>query len=340
MTIKNNIKKVLCLAVLSTAPMAYAEIITSIPPIDDLVRPIVGDVVRVKQLKYEGQSPHDAALRPSQMRALNEAKVIFYVDDAFETFLPKAFAASAQSIERVALASIAQIEHLPRRKQAIWIDLKDAHDGHDEHEAHDGHNDHEGHDGHDERDEHEAHEGHDEHEGHAEHESNVDLHLWLNPQNQLLFVKAITNKLSALYPQHQSHFVENAKKLSDRIRRVEALNQERLKSIKDQPFLVSHDALQYFEHYYGLNGVGALSLHDDIPLSAKKLIQVMKVVETQNIGCLIQIGRSSESFSKMLRSEHPQMKQVTVDVLAFSKTGGHLTLLDYIGSKFVQCLSE
>ena len=154
------------------------------------------------------------------------------------------------------------------------------------------------------------------------------------------FVKVITDKLSVLYPQHQSQFVENAKNLSDRIRRVEALNQERLKSIKDQPFLVSHDALQYFEHYYGLNGVGALSLHDDIPLSAKKLIQVMKVVETQNIGCLIQIGRSSESFSKMLQSEHPQMKQVTVDVLAFSKTGGHLTLLDYVGSKFVQCLSE
>ena len=328
---------VLCLAVLSTAPLAYAEIIASIPPIDDLVRPIVGDVVHVKQLKYEGHSPHDAALRPSQMRALNEAKVIFYVDDAFETFLPKAFAASAQSIERVALASIAQIEHLPRRKQAIWIDLEDAHDGHDEHEVHDGHNDHEGHD---EHDEHEGHEGHDEHDGHDGHESNVDLHLWLNPQNQLLFVKVITDKLSALYPQHQSHFVENAKKLSDRIRQVEALNQERLKSIKDQPFLVSHDALQYFEHYYDLNGVGALSLHDDIPLSAKKLIQVMKVVETQNIGCLIQIGRSSESFSKMLQSEHPQMKQVTVDVLAFSKTGGHLTLLDYVGSKFVQCLSE
>ena len=180
MTIKNNIKKFLCLAILSIAPMAYGEIITSIAPIDDLVRPIVGDVVRVKQLKYEGQSPHDAALRPSQMRALNEAKVIFYVDDAFETFLPKAFAASAQNIERVALASIAQIEHLPRRKQAIWIDLEDAHDGHDEHDEHDEHEGHAEHEGHD------AHDEHDEHEGHAEHESNVDLHLWLNPQNQLL----------------------------------------------------------------------------------------------------------------------------------------------------------
>ena len=68
---------------------AAQKIVASIPPVHSLLSAVMEGVNKPKLLVTGNADPHGYALRPSQMRALKQADLIFRIGPDFETFLNK-----------------------------------------------------------------------------------------------------------------------------------------------------------------------------------------------------------------------------------------------------------
>ena len=177
-------------ALVSTHAHSQAPIIATVKPLHSLVAAIAGTTGEVELLVQGKASPHGYQLKPSQVGALQEAAILFYIDPSLELFLAPALDTLPDDVRVVKLIENEQLQLWPLRLEGVWAAGHEGHDhdehGHDEHDddkhghdehAHDDHDDEHGHDehGHDEHDddkhghdEH-AHDDHDDEHGHDEH---------------------------------------------------------------------------------------------------------------------------------------------------------------------------
>ena len=74
--------------VFSSFGYAY-KIVASIPPVASLVRAIAGENVSLDLLVDNSVSPHVYSLKPSDLRKLDAADVVFWIGPGYEAFLSK-----------------------------------------------------------------------------------------------------------------------------------------------------------------------------------------------------------------------------------------------------------
>jgi zinc transport system substrate-binding protein len=194
-------------------------------------------------------SPHSYALTPSDAQAIQDARLIFWIGEGLETFLHKAIETLPESAGSVALADVQGLTVLPVREGGIW----------DEHQ-------------------------HEESEG-EEHES-YDGHLWLDPANAKLMAMAIALELSNVDPANAEAYRANEQRLE---RKLDDLDREivaMLAPVKDTPFIVFHDAYQYFDRRYGLASVGSITVNPELPPGAKRLSEIRDRIVAQQARCV------------------------------------------------------
>ena len=136
--------------------------------------------------------------------------------------------------------------------------------------------------------------------GHGEHADNTkDMHIWLDPANARLMVQAMVRALSEADKKNQSLYEANGKKLLEDLKKLEDEITRALTPVKNKPFIVFHDAFQYFERRFGLNGAGALMVHSGHSPSAKRLFEVRKKILQAGVSCVFREpqfdGRLAES---------------------------------------------
>jgi zinc transport system substrate-binding protein len=238
-----------------SAVSAQAEppaVVASFKPVHSLVAAIMEGVGTPSLLVKGAASPHTYALTPRDAAALQDAKLIFWIGDGLEHFLHKAIDTLPQNAKSVELAGIAGLTVLPMREGGLW----------DEH----------------------MHEG--EEAGEDREEEPYDGHLWLDPTNAGLMAETIVHELSAADPADAAVYRANGDKLQ---RRLDALDQEiaaSLAPVKNVPFIVFHDAYQYFDRHYGLAGVGSITVNPEQPPGAKRLNEIREKIVNQGARCV------------------------------------------------------
>ena len=284
---------------LPIASQAEAEprVVASIPAIHSLVAGVMQGVGTPSLLVSGGASPHTFSLKPSQARELQNANAVFWVGDDLESFLEKPLKALGSKAAIVQFATNDHIELIDSREGGIWG--KRDHDDHDDHKGHDhddhakkddhDHDDHKGHD-HDDhakkemaakKDDHDDHDGH---EGHAHGEH--DMHIWLDPHNAKEMVEVIAETLAKVDPANASKYEANAEKIAGRIDKLDHEIEDALAKVKDRPYLVFHDAYQYFESHYGLGAVGSISVSPERKPGAKRIAELRHVIEDNKAVCV------------------------------------------------------
>ena len=262
-----RLRLLIILAILSCASLARAEpqVVVSIKPIHALTASIMAGVGEPSLVLKGAASPHGYALSPSDARALQNAELLIWVGPGLEGFLVSSLDSLAANATQVMLMEAEGLTLLP------WRDTHDHahHEGHGHHE--DDHEDHA-----------EAHHD-DHHEDHAEAEGGWDNHIWLDPANAQPIVAAIVQALSALDPANAALFQANAEALLTDIEALDAEIGRQLDGLGETPFVVFHDAYQYFEAAYGLRAPLAVSLSPEIPPSAQRLRAIQE--EAEGINC-------------------------------------------------------
>ena len=225
-----------------------SEIVVSIKPLHSLVSAVAGDSNSVSLLIEGSMSPHNFALKPSHAKLLNNAKVVFYIDNQLESALKRTVIGLPISVRVVRASKFKQLNLLPTRAGDNWEE-----DGHDHH-------------------------NHD-------HGSN-DVHFWLDPNNAVQMVKGITRELSMVYPKNINNYKKNAKNIIKKIKAKDSLIKSQLEPIQDKSFIVFHDAYQYFEKAYGLNSLGSILLDPELPPSPKRIMQIRTKIKSMKPHCV------------------------------------------------------
>lgn len=249
-------------AILSMAALPAAaeapKVVASIQPIHSLVASVMKGVAEPGLVVSGAQSEHTYALKPSDARAIQAARVVVLVDENYETFLAKPLKNRKDSLDVIALADLPGAHVLPTRKGGLW----------------------------EEDDDHDDHKGGKDHDHHGHHHGAVDGHVWLDPDNARLLVTAVADRLAEIDPANSAAYQANAKDTIARLQTLDAQMKERLATVADRPFVVFHDAYQYVEKRYGLAAAGSITVDPDRPPSAKRLAALRDRLRAAGAACV------------------------------------------------------
>lgn len=238
------------------APSAQVqpEVVASITPIHSLAAGVMQGVGEPHLLVAGGQSPHTYSLSPSEAARLERADLVVWVGPDLESFLERPLDALTAKEKVLRLQETQGLAILDARLGGRWEGH--AHDG-DEHGHDDGH----GH-GHGHADEH----GHDD-----EHAGSIDSHIWLDPRNAVVMLRAVAERLSEIDPANAETYSANADAMESRIMALDREIEAMLEPVSGRPYIVFHDAYQYFEQRYGLNALGSVTVSPDRQPGAQRL---------------------------------------------------------------------
>ena len=253
---------------------AEMTVLASIKPVHALVAGVMKDVGTPGLLVEGNASPHAYSLKPSQAAALQEATLVFWVGHDLETFLDKPLETIATDGVSISLAEAPGVTRLPFRDAGA--DVHDDH-GHDDHKHDDHSHDDDGHS--------EAAHADDGH-GHDHGEGATDPHVWLDPANAKAMTLHIAETLSQADPQNAERYRQNA---ADLTARIETMTQEiaaELAPVREQSYVVFHDAYQYFEKRFGLSQAGAITLSPEATPSAARIAEIQHRIEDTGAVCV------------------------------------------------------
>jgi zinc transport system substrate-binding protein len=248
------------------------SVVVSIKPVHSLVASVMQGVAAPSLLVDGSASPHAYSLKPSQAAALAEADLVVWVGAGLEYFLAAPMQSLVPAGHGLELAALPSIALLPVRESGVW----DAHehDAHTDHEQ-DDHADHAEHD----------HDAHDDEAGHDHAHGGYDAHIWLDPGNAIAIVAAVAERLRAIDPANSVVYeanevatIENLRALDDEIRST-------LAPVRDAPFIVFHDAYQYFEVHYGLNAAGSIALDPEQKPGAGRIAAIRERLAAGGVRC-------------------------------------------------------
>ena len=248
------------------------RVVASIKPVHSLVSAVMDGVGEPHLIIRGASSPHTFSMRPSDAQALEDADVIFLIDERKETALAGPIANLGDDALVVRLSGVPGITLWSLRAGGAFEMHTHGHEEDDHHEEQGHDEDGEGHD--DESDGHDEDEdGHREAQAEDEH-GEFDMHIWLDPVNAAVMAEAITDALSEADPANAATYHDNE---HDLIHELEDLIDEldaELAPIRDKPFIVLHDAYRYFEDRFGLAAAGSITVNPERAPGVQRVTEI------------------------------------------------------------------
>ncbi len=267
------------------------RVVASIAPVHGLLSLVMAGVGEPELLMPGSVSPHAYSLKPSHALTLERADAVFWIGPAMEGALAKPITTLSTSAEVVEFMVQPGLILLPRREGGL---LKDEHG--DEH-----------------ANEHGA-ETADEHAGHDDH-GDIDPHIWLDPRNGAVMLQMMAATLGAIDPVNAARYQANADGAVRDIEQLSADVLDVLSTVHDLPFVVFHDAYQYFEQRFATHPAAIISIDPERAVGARRIREFRAAIRTRNIRCVF---------------TEPQFEPKLADILV-EGSGARLGTLDPLG---------
>ncbi|MDR8367885.1 metal ABC transporter solute-binding protein, Zn/Mn family [Pseudomonas sp. JL3] len=283
---------------------AEVKVLTSIKPLQ-LIAAAVQDGIAVPEvLLPPGASPHNYALRPSDVRKVQSVALLYWIGPDMEGFLPRV-------LKGRTLPSIA-VQDLPGLKLR--------------HFAEDNHSDAE------EADEHD----------HDHRPGNLDAHLWLSPINARVIATKMANDLSAVDPANAARYQSNLKAFDQRLDALDLRLKARLAGIAGKPYFVFHEAFDYFEDAYGLKHTGVFSVAAEVQPGAQHVAAMRTRLQEVGKTCVFSEPPLRPRLAETLVAGLP-VKLAELDALGGytpATAQGYEQLLEKLGNDLAGCLES
>ncbi|OZT18247.1 zinc ABC transporter substrate-binding protein ZnuA [Serratia marcescens] len=250
-------RTLLASALLMAGPLssASAAVVTSIRPLGFIAAAIADGVTPTEVLLPDGASPHDFALRPSDIQRLRSADLVLWVGPDMEAFLNKA-------LVPISATRKLAISELPAVKPLL---MKGEEDDNHEHAG-------------------EAHNHADDDHGH--HHGEYNMHVWLSPEIAKVTAIAIHDRLLELMPQNKDKLDANLRQFENLLTQTDKNVGNMLTPVQGKGYFVFHDAYGYFEKHYGLSPLGHFTVNPEIQPGAQRLHQIRTQLVEQKAVCV------------------------------------------------------
>jgi zinc transport system substrate-binding protein len=240
----------------ASASAQVPSVVVTIKPIHALVTGVMQGVGMPSLIVAGASSPHTHALRPADAQMMANARVVVWVGPAIETFMTKPVRSIAKGTRVVTLMQDAGLTLLPAREGGGW-------------KAHDDHGHGHGH----------AHGA----KGGAK-PAEMDGHVWLDPANATRIARHMAVVLGEVDAANAARYRANAEHVVAGIEALDRTLAARLAPLRERPYIVFHDAYQYFEQRYGLAAVGSITVSPERKPGAKRLHEIRrKILDTKAV---------------------------------------------------------
>lgn len=246
------VKRLLITVILMTASFfAVAEppqVLASIKPLQLIAQAVTEGMTDAGVLLPPGSSPHSHSLKPSDVRKLRNADVIFWVGPSMEAFLPKMLSGSGGS-KAVAMMDIP------------GIGLRSS-----------------------KGDEHHTHE-HGEHGEHHDH-GDYDPHIWLSTVNARAIAREMARVLISVDKVNEARYQNNLDLFLQSMDQTDLRNREKVAASGKQPVFVFHNAYGYLQEQYGLDIAGYFTLNPEQQPGARHLVSLKGQLDKAGATCI------------------------------------------------------
>ncbi|MCL9655399.1 zinc ABC transporter substrate-binding protein [Pseudomonas protegens] len=283
---------------------AEVRVLTSIKPLQ-LIAAAVQDGVAVPEvLLPPGASPHNYALRPSDVRKVQSVDLLYWIGPDMEGFLPRVL--NGRSLPSVA------VQDLPGMKLRHFAE--DSHSHAEEADEHD----------------------------HDHRPGTLDAHLWLSPINARVIAARIAADLSAADPANAARYQSNLKAFNERLDALDTRLKARLAGIAGKPYFVFHEAFDYFEDAYGLKHAGVFSVAAEVQPGAQHVAAMRARLQQVGKTCVFSEPPLRPRLAETLVAGLP-VKLAELDALGGytpATAQGYEQVLEKLGNDLAGCLEQ
>ncbi|MCC6075654.1 zinc ABC transporter substrate-binding protein ZnuA [Pseudomonas sp. GCM10022188] len=306
------------LAWLVAAP-AHAEVrvLTSIKPLQLIAAAVQDGAGTPDVLLPPGASPHHYALRPSDVRRVGEADLLYWIGPDLEAFLPRVLEG-----RRAPTLAVQELSDLHLRR----FGAEHRHDD-EEHAGEEHHDDDDAEDS-----------GHDQ----AHRPGTLDAHLWLLPANARAIAARMAADLAKADPANAARYQANLAAFEQRLSAADGRLKARLAPLKDKPFFVFHEAFDYFEEAYGLRHAGVFALGAEVQPGARHVAAMRAQLKAAGPSCVFSEPPLQPRLAQTLSDGLP-VHLAELDALGFdlkAEAGSYERLLEQLGDGLAGCLEK
>ena len=300
-------------AALSWSSVALAEVpnvVATVKPLHALVAAVMGDLGTPALIVKGAASPHTYSLKPSDAQALQSADLVFWTGHGLELFLEDSIGTLAPKATIVELSEAPGIELLAPRESGTFEEHADGDHAH-------------------------AAEDH----GHGE---EADMHFFLDPANAKIMVATIADSLAAADPDHADTYRANAANETADLDALIAETTASLAPVKDRPFVVFHDAYQYFENRFGLNVAGSITVSPEVSPGADRINEIRNKLKTLDAACVFAEPQFDPRIVNVL-TEGTTAKQGVLDPEGANLDEGpglYRQLIESLAANLKSCLTQ
>lgn len=286
------------------AAQAEVRVLTSIKPLQ-LIAAAVQDGVAVPEvLLPPGASPHNYALRPSDVRKVQSVDLLYWIGPDMEGFLPRV-------LKGRTLPSVA-IQDIPGLKLRRFAE--DSHSHAEDADEHD----------------------------HDHRPGSLDAHLWLSPINARVIAARMAADLSAADPANAARYQSNLSAFEGRLDALDVRLKQRLAVIAGKPYFVFHEAFDYFEDAYGLKHTGVFSVAAEVQPGAQHVAAMRTRLQEVGKTCVFSEPPLRPRLAETLVAGLP-VKLAELDALGGytpATAQGYEQVLEKLGNDLAGCLES
>lgn len=303
----------LCCVTFGLAEAGAADrIVATFKPVHSLVSAVMAGVGEPYLIMRGAATPDTYRMRPSDAGVIGKARVIFMIGDLVESTLAGPIRKLGGKARVVELVQVPGLVRQPLRKGGAFED-----DGHDHGHGH----------------------GHGKDRGHAD--EAFDVHVWLDPVNAGLMALVIARHLSEVDPANAAKYQTNADAVITGLDELTAKLDAELGSLRGKPFIVFHDAYQYFEKRFGLKAVGSAAVSTSRSPGVRRVRELRKKVRDLGVVCVFAEPRYDPRFVRLI-TEGTKARGGTVDPAGVTIKPGpemYFNLLRGMAKSFKACLA-
>ena len=283
---------------------AEVRVLTSIKPLQLIAAAVQDGVAIPEVLLPPGASPHNYALRPSDVRKVQSVDLLYWIGPDMEGFMPRVL--NGRSLPSVA------VQDLPGMKLRRFAE--DSHSHAEEADEHD----------------------------HDHRPGSLDAHLWLSPVNARVIATKMAADLSAADPANAARYESNLKAFDGRLDALDLRLKKRLAGIEGKPYFVFHEAFDYFEDAYGLKHAGVFSVAAEVQPGAQHVAAMRARLQEVGKTCVFSEPPLRPRLAETLVAGLP-VKLAELDALGGytpATAQGYEQVLEKLGNDLAGCLES
>ena len=289
---------------LISSAQAEVKVLTSIKPLQLIAAAVQDGVAIPEVLLPPGASPHNYALRPSDVRKVQSVDLVYWIGPDMEGFLPRVL--NGRTLPSVA------VQDLPGLKLRRFAE--DSHSHAEEADEHD----------------------------HDHRPGSLDAHLWLSPINARVIATKMATDLSAADPANAARYQSNLKAFDERLDALDLRLKARLAGIAGKPYFVFHEAFDYFEEAYGLKHAGVFSVAAEVQPGAQHVSAMRTRLQEVGKTCVFSEPPLRPRLAETLVAGLP-VKLAELDALGGytpATAQGYEQVLEKLGNDLAGCLES